>query len=536
MTKHTKATAKGRIDFTTKRVNAKQVILQVGARRDSLTGGGGTAGVWVTSELLHSPGADWDKWYETAFELVPEAGSAIDQLASLVSGFDFIAKEGDTDSVDMLNELIDKAKIAFRQTILNGVWNYYTYGGCYIQPVWQGMIRNSELASLRSPQPSTMTPIHATQKEIADFKAAYVKAKVAMPAGIDNVKLNGDRVGFIQKSGELVQPFLATEIIFIPRSTPKYPDGVSCLRNLYRKIISVGGSEEMLTRQSRIYSNPPWHLRVGSDKYPCEPNDSGQAMIDFVKTQLGPLAEAGEYENITQLILPNWVEFVLPRFDIPIAAPMMDHLQRERDSILVSIGVPPAVLSAEGFRATAQEALRMLEDRIVPIRDLFEHRLTDELLLPWLTWKHNGAEEGTTWFMPEWNWHDITPDDMNAVRLSLTQAAGLGWMSKNEARVIHGGLPVIETDQPPEPQTPISPLTPTSPEQTSPTIQGMTPQLLEAQYGKPLKQIIIETMTPEGHKPRSHRAAARILGISPTTLYAWRQKCGLFPDGIPKGP
>ena len=426
----------------------------------------------------------------------------------------------------MLNEFIDQSHIALRKTILDGVWNYYTYGRSCTQPVWKGIIRNSDIASIRTPQPNTMTPVHATLKELAEFKSAYVKAKLPHPPGIDGLKLNGDRVGFIQKVGELSQPFLATEIIFIPRSTPKYPDGASVLRNLYRKIISVGGTEEMLSRQTRTYSNPPWYFRVGSDKYPCEPTAAGQSMIDFVKKQMGPLTEAGNYENITQIILPNWVEFVLPRFDIPIAAPLMDHIQSERDAVLVSIGVPPAIISAEGYRATAHEALGFLEDRIKPIRDLFEHRYEDDLLLPWLTWKHNGEKEGTTWFMPDWAWEDITPSDMNALRESLVHAAGPGgFMTRDEARLIHGGLPVVEAPQkPPAPGQPKQ-----LQQQPPPAIQGMTPQLLEQQYGKPLKQIITETMHPENHLMRSHRATARMLGISPTTLYKWRQDCGLFP-------
>lgn len=541
-TKQAKPTAKGRIDFTAKRVNPAQIILRVGGQNLSPTGGGNrTPGVWVSTELLHSPGPNWDDWFETAFELVPEAGSAIEQLSSLVSGFNFVAKQGDQESVDLLNSLINQSQIALRETIRTAVWNYYTYGRTYVQPVWQGSIRNSELASLRSPPPSSMTVIHANQKELAKLTEAYQKAKLTQPAA--PTKLNGDTVGFVQAMGDLPpNPFLATEIIFIPRNTPKYPDGLSVLRNLYRKVISVSGTEEMLTRLTRTYSNPPWYFKIGSSEYPCEPNAQGQKMVDFVKTQLGPLVEAGNYENITQLMLPNWVEFILPRFDVPIAGPLMDHIKGERDAILVSIGVPPGIISAEGFRATAHEALTFLDDRIQPIRDLFERRLTDDLLKPWLTFKHGGALEGTSWFMPDWAWKDITPGDMDQLRLSLVQSSGGPFMTRDEARVIHGGLPSVEVQQKPAPsnkKTPQPPLhptpTPTTPVQpptqptSTPGVQGMTVQLLEKQHGKPLKEIISETMFPENHPMRSHRAAARILGVSPTTLYKWRQSCGLFP-------
>jgi hypothetical protein len=515
------------------------MILRVGAQ--NIVGvGGGTTGIWTTNELLHTPGADWDGWYETAFELVPEAGSAIEQLASLVSGFEFIAKQNDQESVDLLNGLIGKSGIALRKTMLDSVWNYYTYGRSYIQPVWNGTIRSSDILSLRTPQPTTMQPVHATERELEDFLAAYDAAKVAKPPGIEKTKLNGDVIGVLQKiTGLPAQPYLATEMIFIPRSTPKYPDGVSVLRNLYRKMVAVGGSEEMLARLTRTFAHPPWYFKVGSPDYPCEPNATGQKMIDFVKNQIGPLTEAGEYENITEIILPNWVEFILPRFDVPIAAPLMGHVKDERDAILVSIGVPPAIMSAEGYRSTAHEALTFLEDRIQPIRDLFERRLTDDLLKPWLTFMHKGAAEGTSWFMPDWAWKDITPSDMAALRLSLVQASGGGFMTRDEARMIHGGLSVVENlQQPPSPtqQPAVNPTQPqdqtqpsTSPPQTEPTIQGMTPKMLEDKYRKPLKQIITEAMYPENHPQRSHRAASRILGVSPTTLYKWRRNCGLWP-------
>jgi hypothetical protein len=473
---------------------------------------------------LDVPGEGWDEWYEKAYELVPEAGSAVEQIVALVSGCTWVAQKGDDESLKALQEFALRPNIMLGGAMFTGIWNYYTYGRCFIQAHQAKLNDPASVDAVKVPDPRTFKVYRDNEADYQKLKEAVAKAGTTLPAIKDPTAHTGKIIGFMQEVAGTSKPliFKPEDLIFIPRATPKYPDGISVLHNEYKKCVNIAGAEEMLARAARIYSNPPWYIKVGSPEFPCQPNASGQAMVDFVKGQLGALAEAGEVENITSLVLPNWAEFILPVFNIPIAPVVVEHLYKQLNWLLTGIGIPPAIMSAEGFRATAQEALRFVEDRVHPVRERYQAELTARILLPYLTALHAGKPPGTTWYMPEWSWRDITPGDLDRVRETLVQAHGGPFLSKNEARNIHGGLAPVPNDTWNEPTKGM--VETASPEETL-TRQ----QQIERGQGKPIGKVIEDLMGPKEAPKMSHRAAARELGVAIGTLYNWRRECGHWP-------
>jgi len=452
----------GRTQVSADRVSPTEVNLKisaVGEHRWRRQPKGGA--VWTTSELLDTPGEGWDAWFEDAYRLVPEAASAVEQVVALISGCTWVPNREDEESLTMLSDFISRPTIMLSGAMNQAIWNYYTYGRCFIQAHQLKRNDPTSIDVLKVPDPRTIRVCRDNEQDYAELQAASKASKTTLGAIKNPTAHTGKIIGYIQAStiGTLTtgQPaqlqaasvplaFKAEDLIFIPRATPAWPNGISILQNEYKACINIAGAEEMMARATRIYSNPPWYIKVGSQEFPCQPNASGQAMVDFVKAQLGALAEAGEVENITSLVLPNWAEFTLPVFNIPIANVVIDHLYKQINWLLTGIGIPPAIMSAEGFRATAQEALRFMEDRINPIRERFQAEVTARIILPYLTAMHGGNPPGTSWYMPQWSWRDITPGDLDRVRETLVQAHGGPFMSKNEARNIHGGLAPMPED------------------------------------------------------------------------------------------
>ncbi len=146
-------------------------------------------------------------------------------------------------------------------------------------------------------------------------------------------------------------------------------------------------------------------------------------MLDFVKTNVTE-AEGGQ-----DLFLPEWVKVELMQSQMRGIPELVQGFQKQMDSTAtIGAGTYPAIMSAEGFRASAGEAVKMLEFRIQGIRDVFESYYFTYVVVPYFK-----SVMGENTAIP-WKWRDITPDNTHNMIQALSAAVQSLWMDPNDAR------------------------------------------------------------------------------------------------------
>ena len=379
-------------------------------------------GAWDLAQLEAKP-SDWDAFYDYVFNNVPKMAAVVTQTAEMAAGFNWVAETEDDPAKKLLDDLIYNPDVLLRVRIIEGFISYQKYGRVFYEPIWS--LGKTKL-KLKMPDPKSIKPIRDYESDIQTLAQAE--------NGPKNVKAEnlGKLIGFIQTLGKRKKFVASSRLIFIPRyPQPDQPDGVSVFRQTYMGVGNKLGIEDSQAKMARRHGDPPRVFSVGNDRVPCRPDKTGQAMIDFTRDRITE-AEGGQ-----DLFIPDWVKLVAPEpqnSEMPRAVVQAQrHLE---ENLVIGAGSFPALLTSEGYRSSASEVRGLLEFKISPIREIFQAYFTNSILKPYLD---ANLGEGS-YKMPIWVWRDITPEDMNAVRQSLSAANQSGWIDANDARRMHGGL------------------------------------------------------------------------------------------------
>lgn len=380
---------------------------------------------WTPAQLERKP-SDWDDFYDFAFNNVPKLASIIVQNAEMAAGFTWVAKTEDTAPIELLENLCLDPDVLLRPRIVEAMILFQKYGRTYLDPVWS---TGGKKLRLKLPDPKTLRPIRDNDEDLRELRKVPDLSDRLKEYEARNI---GTLLGFVQTLGQKKKFIAPRRLIFIPRyPQPDEPNGVSVFRAMYKVIVNKLGIEDTQGKMARRHTDPPRIFVVGNDRIPCRPDESGQAMIDFVKNRITE-AEGGQ-----DIFIPDWVKVTTLEYQARGIPEAVTAAQRHfEENSVVGAGSFPALLTAEGYRASAAEVRGLLEFKINPMRETFQAHLTSSIIKPYLD---ANLGEGK-YEMPIWVWRDITPEDMNAVRDSLAAAYQSGYMDANDARLIHGGL------------------------------------------------------------------------------------------------
>ncbi len=372
---------------------------------------------WDADVITKQAPSDLDDWAELVWNSIPKTAEAVMTICFMASGFDFSISDPSSKAAIAAQNLLYSPTCMLKPHIIDAMICWHKYGRLFVD------LGGGKPPALKVLNPRTMTVIRDNADDIA--KLADVPGQV----GAKNAKPDqtGKILGYIQAGQGIsdVKKFLApARVMFIPRfPQPDSPNGVSVFRNMYRTLTNELGVEDTLAKATRRHGDPQRLVKIGNATNPCYPDVGGQAMIDFVKTRVSE-AEGGQ-----DIFIPDWVDMALMQSQMRGIPELVMAFQKQTETnSTIGAGTFPALMAAEGFRASADQAVRMLEFRINGIRDVFESYYFTYIVRPYFQ-----SSLGKDAVIP-WKWRDITPDDTHNMIQALSAAVQSMWMEPNDAR------------------------------------------------------------------------------------------------------